>query len=145
LMDDYKIALADLDNTRKMADQHIAKEKKFAVRSFSRDLLEVVDNMDRAISSITHDVVDRENKHFKALYEGVLMTEKSFLRVLKSHGIEKHNPAGGKFNPEIHQALGLIPDPTKEDGTISLVEQVGFMMHGVPLRPARVLVVQNPE
>ncbi|WP_248313529.1 nucleotide exchange factor GrpE [Bosea sp. F3-2] len=135
-------ALAETENVRRRAERDLHDARQYAVAKFARDLLPVVDNMERAIASVPAEV-RRSEGAVKALIEGVALTEKELLRVLAKHGVHKLTPVGERFDPHFHEALFEVPDPTVPDGTVSQVVEPGYSIGTRPLRPAKVGVARG--
>jgi molecular chaperone GrpE len=129
-------AAADLENYRKRA----ARERdETALRSQADVLarvLEVVDDLAR----VAH--LDPAATSAAALHEGMLQIERKFLKVLETAGVERVDPAGQPFDPQLHEAVTMMPAPSAEaDHTVGLVLQHGYRFRGTLLRPARVAVL----
>lgn len=118
----------DLDNTRKFANDKIIKA-----------LIPVMDSFDKAL-----EVIDDENCEVttEAMIEGTQNTQKIFSKVLADHGIEISNPVGEQFDPEIHEAMSMVPSPDHEKNTIVNVFQKGYLLNGRVVRAAMVIVAQ---
>jgi molecular chaperone GrpE len=78
----------------------------------------------------------------ESIIEGLEMTDKVFLSTMVKFGVESINPEGEPFNPELHEAITMLPMPDKESNTVLDVVQVGFTLNGRLVRPAMVVVVQ---
>ena len=102
---------------------------------FSADLLPVVDNLERALSSISAD-----DESQKAVAEGIELTLKSFVDVLARFKIEPVDPAGQPFDANLHQAVSMVPNPDLEPNTVMDVFQKGYTLNGRLIRPAMVIV-----
>jgi molecular chaperone GrpE len=129
-------AAADLDNYRKRA----ARERdETALRSQAEVLarvLEVVDDLAR----VAH--LDPGTTSAAALHEGMLQIERKFLKVLETAGVERVDPAGQPFDPQLHEAVTMMPAAGPEaDHTVGTVLQHGYRFRGTLLRPARVAVL----
>jgi molecular chaperone GrpE len=131
-------SLADLENLRKRSEKDVADARVYAVTRFARDLLDVVDNMRRALDSVPADAAAAADGPFKALIEGVQLTERDFLKKLAAHGVRKLEPVGEKFDPNFHQAMFEVPDETRPSGTVTQVVQPGYALNDRVLRPAMV-------
>ena len=83
------------------------------------------------------------NNEVKNLYEGVDMTRNVFEKTLAKHGIEKIDPMGEQFDPNMHEATFEIPQPDKEPGTVFHVQQPGYTLNARVLRPAKVGLVKG--
>ena len=122
--------------------------RDFAIQKFAKDLVDSVDNLDRALTTVPEDKLKSEEKteHFNELvnlYEGLKMTETILMQTLKKHGLERFDPSGEKFNPNEHEATFMTPMADKEDNTVILTQQKGFKLNGRILRAAKVGVVKN--
>ena len=124
--------VADFRNLQDRTQREIKSGRDFAIQKFAKDLLEHVDNFERALSS------DPSN-----LYEGVKMISDGFMNTLRRHGVERVHPEGEKFDPNEHEATFMVPQPDKEDNSVLQVQQTGFKLNGRVLRPAKVGVVKN--
>ncbi|WP_111979287.1 nucleotide exchange factor GrpE [Algibacillus agarilyticus] len=128
-------AKAEVDNIRRRSAQDVEKARKFALEKFSSDVLVVVDNLERALES-----ADKENDDLKPMIEGVELTLKSFTDALEKHGVKQVNPEGETFNPELHQAMSMVPNPDVPPNTVIAVMQKGYELNGRLVRPAMVMV-----
>jgi len=132
-------AMADAQNVKRRAEQDVEKARKFALEQFSKDLLPVVDNLERALAA------GGEEQAIKPIAEGVELTLKSFLDVLKKFHIEAVDPAGEPFDHELHQAIGMLPNADVEPNTVLEVMQKGYTLNGRLMRPAMVMVSKAAE
>ncbi|MDH2925439.1 molecular chaperone GrpE [Nicoletella semolina] len=130
-------AQAEIQNIRRRADQDIEKAHKFALEKFSKELLTVVDNLERGLSALDDAVTDEKTQ---ALVDGVEMTHKEFLSTLAKFGVEPVGVVGEVFNPELHQAISMQPAEGIDANHISVVLQKGYTLQGRVLRPAMVMV-----
>ncbi|WP_323845367.1 nucleotide exchange factor GrpE [Microbulbifer magnicolonia] len=128
-------AQAEAQNARRRAQQDVEKAHKFAVEKLLQDLLPVVDNLERALSSI--DAGDEANK---AIVEGIELTHKAFIDTLGKYSVEVLNPVGEPFDPELHQAMTQVPSGDVEPNTVLDVFQKGYRLNGRLVRPALVVV-----
>lgn len=128
-------AQAEIQNVQKRSERDIDGARKFALERFAGALLEVVDNLERAM-----DAAPADSEATKGLYEGIELTHKVFLDVLKRHAVEQVNPLGEPFNAELHQAVSMQPSATAEPNTVTSVLAKGYTLSGRLLRPAMVVV-----
>jgi molecular chaperone GrpE len=135
--------LADMENLRRRTEREIADTRQYAVASFARDLLAVADNMERALNTLSADFRDQADPVVKSHIEGVELTERELLKVMEKHGIRKFDPQGQKFDPNLHQAMMQVPDPSVPDGTVVQVMAPGYMIGERVLRPALVGVAKG--
>ena len=138
-------SLADNDNLRKRHDKEIEDNSKYAIKNLSYSLLNVADNLQRALESIpNNEANDLDNNVIKNLIIGIKAVEKELIDSLEKHGVTKFDSINQKFNPEIHQAVSKVHNE-KADGTIVEEMQKGFKIGDRLLRPAMVVVSMGPE
>lgn len=130
-------AQAEIQNIRRRAEQDIEKAHKFALEKFSKELLTVVDNLERGLAALDNAVTDEKTQ---ALVDGVEMTHKEFISTLAKFGVEAVGAVGEAFNPELHQAISMQPAEGVDANHISTVLQKGYTLQGRVLRPAMVIV-----
>lgn len=130
-------AQAEIQNIRRRAEQDVEKAHKFALEKFSKELLTVVDNLERGLNALDTAVTDEKTQ---ALVDGVEMTHKEFISTLAKFGVEAVGVVGEAFNPELHQAISMQPAEGIEANHISVVLQKGYTLQGRVLRPAMVMV-----
>lgn len=129
-------AMAETENVRRRADRDKADASSYAVTGFARDMLDVADNLKRALDSAPEDVAE----DMKVLVEGVDMTQRNLLNTLEKHGIKEVNPEmGEKFDHNLHQAMFEVPVPDGEKGgCVMQVVSSGYVIKDRLLRPAMV-------
>jgi molecular chaperone GrpE len=126
-------ANADMYNFQKRVERETDNAKKFALEKFASSLLDVVDNLERAIAAAPSD-------SNQGLLDGVQLTHKALLSALEKHHIRVINPVGEAFDADQHQAVGI--DPETPEGQVANVLQKGYSLSGRLLRPAMVTVGQ---
>jgi molecular chaperone GrpE len=131
-LDLAKRAQADFENYRKRAAREAAAAGERAKSGLVRELLPVVDNLERALAS-----AGDEEQH---LAEGVRLVHSELIAVLERNGVEQFDPAGESFDPTVHEALSTRPADGTEPGKIVDVVEKGYRANGTVLRPARVVV-----
>jgi len=136
-------ALAEMENLRRRTEKQVADERVYGIASFARDMLGVADNMRRALEAVTPEMRASADTGVKALIEGVELTERELLRVLEKHGVKKLEPLGAKFDPNLHQAMYEVPDPSVPPGTVAQVMQAGYTIGDRVLRPAMVAIAKG--
>jgi molecular chaperone GrpE len=135
LADAYLRAKAEADNTRRRAEEEIAKSRKFAVESFAESLLPVKDSLEAAIATQTAGKISPEQ-----VLEGVQLTLRQLVQALERNKVQEVNPpVGTKFDPHQHQAISVVP-ADQEPNTVVLVLQKGYLIAERVLRPALVTV-----
>lgn len=133
----YLRAAAELENVRKRAARDVEHAHKFALENFGRDLLAVVDSLEMGL-----DAADKADAD--ALREGSEATCKLLKTTLERFGISEVDPEGEPFDPEMHEAMSVMPAPNAEPGSVVQVVQKGYALNGRLLRPARVIVAAEP-
>ncbi|AUM12159.1 nucleotide exchange factor GrpE [Ketobacter alkanivorans] len=129
-------AQAEMQNVRRRAERDVENAHKFALDKFSSDLLPVIDSLERAL-----DAADNlEDEVVKGMRDGVELTLKMFVDTLSKHGVEQICPMGEPFNPELHQAMSMVPNPDMEPNSVMAVMQKGYVLKGRLVRPAMVVV-----
>jgi molecular chaperone GrpE len=135
-------SLAEMENMRRRTERQVADAREYGITAFARDVLAVADNMSRALSTIDPQLRETADAGLKSLLEGVELTERELLKVLEKHGVKKFEPTGEKFDPNLHQAMYEVPDPSLPNGTVAQVVQAGYMIGERVLRPALVGVAK---
>ncbi|MFI3246262.1 MAG: nucleotide exchange factor GrpE [Ferrimonas sp.] len=130
-------AAAEIENIRRRTAIDVQKARDFALEKFAKDLLPVLDNLERA-----QDVSGEGDEAVAAILEGVSLTHKSFIDTVAKFGIKAVGIEGEAFNPEFHQAISMIPSPDHASNTLITVMQKGYTLNGRLLRPAMVMVAQ---
>jgi len=134
--------LAEMENLRRRTEREVTDARLYAIAAFARDILAVADNMDRAMQALDAEIREKAEAGVKALLDGVEITERELLKVLDKHGVKKFEPKGERFDPNVHQAMYEVPDPSLPPGTVAQVVQSGYMIGDRVLRPALVGVVK---
>ena len=129
---------ADMENLRRRTARDVHDARSYAIANFARDMLSVSDNLGRALDAIPAEVKASGDAGFKALIEGVELTERAMLAALERHGVKKLQPEGEKFDPNFHQAMFEIPNPDVPNNTVVQVVQTGYVIGDRVLRPAMV-------
>jgi molecular chaperone GrpE len=136
-------SLAEMENLRRRTEREVADSRTYAVTSFARDILEVADNMARALQAPAAELRQSQDAGVKALLDGVELIERELMKVLAKHGVRKFEPQGEKFDPNLHQAVFEVPDPALPAGTVAQVMQAGYQIGDRVLRPAMVAVAKG--
>jgi molecular chaperone GrpE len=131
--------LAEMENLRKRTEREVAEARLYGNASFARDVLQVADNMQRALDAIDPELRAGDPK-VTSLIEGVELTERELLKVLEKHGVTKFTPTGEKFDPNVHQAMYEVENREQPPGHVAQVIQSGYMLGDRVLRPALVAV-----
>jgi molecular chaperone GrpE len=140
-------ALAEAENARRRAKIDVENAHKFAVGKFAKSLLDVADNLSRAAESVPEELRTSESEDqqvLRGLYDGVVMTENVLVKAFEANGMSKLWPMDEKFDPNFHNALFEMPDPSKEPGTVAHVASAGWVLHERCIRAAGVGIVSKP-
>jgi molecular chaperone GrpE len=135
--------LAEMENLRKRTAREVSDARTYGISGFARDVLDIADNLQRALDAVPAEARAAADPGLKALIEGVELTERSLHNALEKNGVRRFDPAGEKFDPNVHQAMYEIPDPSVPAGTIAQVIQSGYMIGDRILRPALVGVAKG--
>ncbi len=137
LKDQLLRALAETENLRRRSQREREDAVKYAAVPLIKDLVGVVDNLRRAMSSVSSEALEAD-EHLRTLMTGLEMTEKELNAVFEKHHIVRIEPLGERLDPHYHEAMYEIPDPEAASGTVLHVLQPGYRLHGRLLRPAQV-------
>jgi molecular chaperone GrpE len=135
--------LADMENLRRRTEREMADTRQYAVANFARDVLNVGDNLRRAIDAVPAEVRDGSDPALSALLEGVEVTERGLAQTLQKFGVRQMEPKGQKFDPTQHQAMFEIDDKERPSGTVAEVVQAGYAIGDRVLRPAMVGITKG--
>ncbi|HDX1193094.1 TPA: nucleotide exchange factor GrpE [Pasteurella multocida] len=127
---------AEMDNIRRRAEQDVEKAHKFGLEKFSKDILNTIDNLERALAT----PANLEDESIKSLFDGVELTLKELLATVSRFGVEAVGVVGETFNPDVHQAISMQPMEGFETNQITVVLQKGYLLNGRVIRPAMVMV-----
>lgn len=130
--------LAEMENLRKRTTREIADARAYGITAFARDVLDIADNLQRALDAVPAEAKANADPGLKALIEGVELTERSLLNTLEKNGVKKFDPTGERFDPNFQQAMYEVPDPSVPAGTVVQVVQTGYKIGERILRPALV-------
>jgi molecular chaperone GrpE len=134
-------ALAETENVRRRAERERTDATKYGVTQFARDLLDVADNLRRALESMPES--QARDDVTRNLLAGVAATERALLAAFERHGIKRMDPKGERFDHNFHQAIFEAENTGKPPGTVVEVLQPGYLLHDRLLRPAMVGVAKG--
>ena len=135
--------LAEMENLRRRTEREVRDASQYAIAAFARDMLTVGDNLRRALEALGPDVREGADPAVKTLLDGVELTERELLKALEKHGVRRLSPQGERFDPNLHQAMFELPDPSVPNGTVVQVMQDGYVIGERVLRPALVGVAKG--
>jgi len=131
---------AELDNYKKRAARELDDMRKYATENLVRQLLTVVDNLERAIASASPD-----SRNGQSVVDGVVLTLAEINKILEKHHVTPIEALGEPFDPAFHQAMCQEEWPDKPANTVVQEFQKGYLMHDRLLRPAMVVVSKNTK
>lgn len=132
-------ALAETDNVRRRAQRDREEYVKYAVEGLTRDLLPILDNLDRAIAAA------RAAGDAARVVEGVELIQRELLRVLERHGLTRYSALGQRFDPTRHEAVARVVSGEQAPDTVVSEVAPGYALNGRVLRPAMVGVAAAPD
>jgi molecular chaperone GrpE len=135
-------ALAETENTRRQGERRAQDAEQYAIGNFARELLQVVDNLRRAIDA---GAGDAEAGKGNGLVEGVAATERILTQILNRFGVEELNALNEPFDPRKHEAVMETDQTEQPPGNVAQVLENGYMLHDRLLRPARVVVAKPQQ
>ena len=130
-------AKAETENIRRRAEREVANASKFALERFAKEILGVVDSLEKALEQ------PPENEAQSAIHEGIELTYKLLLDTLNKFNIEQISPLGESFDPGLHEAMVMQESDEHEPNSVMMVVQSGYQLHGRLIRPARVIVAKG--
>jgi len=130
--------LAEMENLRKRTEREVTDARLYGVTTLARDLLGVADNMRRALDAVSPELRASAEPGVKALVDGVELTERELIKALEKNGVRQFSPRGEKFDPNVHQAMFEVPNPSVPAGSVVEVVAPGYMIGERVLRPAMV-------
>lgn len=136
--DRYLRTVAEFDNVRKRSAREREEYTRYANESLLRDILPVLDNLDRALQAARSEPAT-------SLTTGVELIQRELLRVLERNGVTRYSALGQAFDPTRHEATARVIKADQSPGTVVFEEAPGYLLHGRLLRPARVAVAAAPD
>ena len=125
---------ADLENYQKRSQRELAEQRRYAALPLARELLNVTDNLKRAIEAAV------EAGESEQLVSGVQMVAEQLGTILSQYDCLRIDAKGQEFDPNLHEAIGQVPSQDHPPGTVIQVTQAGYRMHDRVVRPSQVLV-----
>ena len=128
---------ADMENLRRRTRMDVESAHKYALEKFVNELIPVLDSMEMGM-----DAASKEDASAESIKEGLDMTFKQFLDVMQKFDVARVDPKGEKFDPQLHEAMTMVPSPDHESNTVMEVFQKGYTLNERLVRAARVIVAQ---
>jgi molecular chaperone GrpE len=135
-------ALAETENTRRQGERREQDAQRYAITSFARELLQVVDNLRRAIAA---GAADAEARKAGGLMEGVAATDRVLTQILNRFGVKEINALNEPFDPTKHEAVMETNETGHPPGSVAQILENGYMLHDRLLRPTRVVVAKPSQ
>jgi molecular chaperone GrpE len=132
-------ALAEADNIRRRAQRDREEAVRFAAEALVRDLIPILDNLDRALEAA------RAAGQSGGIVDGVELIRREFLKVLERHGVTRYSALGQRFDPNQHEAIARVVSLDKEPGTVVHETAAGYSLRGRVIRAAQVAVAGAPD
>lgn len=141
---DYLRTLADMDNLRKRTEREKDNARKFALEQFASDLLDVMDNVTRALDTLEAGVEgDTDpNSAVQSVIEGVQLIQAAFEKTLSKHGVVRIACLNESFDPNFHLAVQQVEAKDTKPGTVVQEMRAGYLLNERLLRPSMVAVSQ---
>ena len=130
--------LAETENLRKRYEREKEDLSNYVISNFAKETLSILDNLQRALSSIKTDELKENDENISKFVEGIELTEKQIITIFDKFKIEKVESLDANFDPNIHQAMFEVESDNKEPGTVVEVVQEGYKIGDRLLRPALV-------
>ena len=132
-------ALAETENVRRRAQRDRDESVKYAAEALLRDMIPVLDNLDRALEA-AHKAGERST-----VVDGVELIRREFLKVLERHGVTRYSALGQRFDPNQHEAIARVVSVEAEPDTVVGETVPGYSLRGRVIRPAQVAVAAAPD
>ena len=129
--------VAEMENVRRRAQRDVENAHKFAVEKLLSDLLPVVDSLEKA------EEAAQSADNAASMAEGIGLSLKLFVGILEKAGVVMIDPFGEPFDPQLHEAMAMVPNPDTEPNTVMDVMQRGYTLNGRLVRAAKVIVVKG--
>ena len=136
-------SLAENENLRKRFDREKDDLSNYVISNFAKEILSVLDNLQRAIASVKSKEIKEKSDGLSQLFEGIELTEKQIISTFERFKIQKIKSLGEQFDPNVHQAMFEVEKDNEEEGSITEVVQEGYKIGDRLLRPALVGVVKK--
>lgn len=137
LKDQLLRTVAEMENVRRRAQRDVENAHKFAVEKLLSDLLPVVDSLEKAEDAA------KTTDNAESMAEGIGLSLKLFIGILEKSGVALVDPLGEPFDPQLHEAMAMVPNPDAEPNSVMDVMQRGYTLNGRLVRAAKVVVVKG--
>ena len=134
--------MAEMENLRRRTEREVQDAKTYGISSFAREMVQTADNLQRALANLPPDAREASDP-LKSFIEGVELTERDLLSRLARFGVKPIETTGTRFDPNRHEALFEMPDPSVPSGTVVQQVETGYLIGERVLRPAKVGVARG--
>lgn len=131
--------MAEMENIRRRSQRDVENAHKFAVEKLLSELLPVVDSLEKA------EELAKTTDNADSMAEGISLSLKLFVSTLEKSGIALVDPLGEPFDPQLHEAMAMVPNPDAEPNSVMDVMQRGYTLNGRLVRAAKVVVVKGEQ
>jgi molecular chaperone GrpE len=131
--------VAEMENVRRRSQRDVENAHKFAVEKLLSELLPVVDSLEKA------EELAKTTDNADSMAEGISLSLKLFVSTLEKSGITLVDPLGEPFDPQLHEAMAMVPNPDAEPNSVMDVMQRGYTLNGRLVRAAKVVVVKGEQ
>jgi molecular chaperone GrpE len=128
-----------MENVRRRTQRDVENAHKFAVEKLLGELLPVVDSLEKA------EELAKTTDNADSMAEGISLSLKLFVNTLEKSGIALVDPLGEPFDPQLHEAMAMVPNPDAEPNSVMDVMQRGYTLNGRLVRAAKVVVVKGEQ
>jgi molecular chaperone GrpE len=128
---------ADFENTKKRLEREKQEAIRFANERLLVEALPIMDDLDRAMASLN------EGHDPRMIAQGLKLAQEKLHQVLEKHGVQPVKGLGEAFDPNLHEAVGMVEAPEEKEGTVVDEVQRGYLLNGRLIRPSRVRIAQN--
>jgi molecular chaperone GrpE len=143
MKDRWMRAEAETANVRSRAHREVNETRQYAVQKFAQDVVEAADNLHRGLESLP-PAAPGEPEIVGRMREGLQGVERNFLSILERNGIQREDPTGQPFDPNLHQAMAEQESAAHTPGSVMHAWTPAWMLHGRLIRPAMVVVAKGP-
>jgi molecular chaperone GrpE len=144
---DYKEQMlrthAEMQNVRRRAEMDVEKAHKFAVEKFVKELLPVADSLEKAVENT--EGKEANSELVATIREGSEMTLNLFMNSLRKFNVAQLNPLGEPFDPQLHEAMSMVPSADAEPNSVVAVVQKGYTLNERLVRPAMVVIAKAQD
>ncbi|MEM6665572.1 MAG: nucleotide exchange factor GrpE [Pseudomonadota bacterium] len=129
---------AEMENLRRRTEREIKNAGQYGITGFAKDMLTVSDNLRRALDAVSAEAREGADETIRTLLDGVDITERGLQQTFERHGISRYEPMGERMDPNLHEVLYEVEDPSVPAKTVMQIVEAGYQIGERVLRPAKV-------